>query len=138
MILANVIFPTFLYPMVSMMIPMIGIWILVSETFGGLIINRNKNKIKSVWGILLANLCSSILGASIGALLSLIPGEPNDVQSPTAPFYIIISYSIAFFISVFAEGLVLLLISKKKKDLNVWSTVWVCNSVSYFGILDVR
>ena len=137
MILANVVFPTFLFPYVSiLLLPIIGLWILGSEIITAIILNRKSHRFSVSLAVFLTNLSSSLFGVLIGIPISFIPGEFNDINSERAFIYIWISYSVAFLISILIEGYGYHITKRVIKDENikVWTTAWSTNLVSYAGI----
>jgi len=128
MIIANVIWPTFITPYVLwIFLPFMGPMIFGIEIFIGIKLRKNESSGKTAKGIAIANVCSSLLGVFAGMALSGIPGEANLFESSDAHIYLFLSYAVTFLISFVIEALIM----NKYFKSNSWRLSLIMNSTTY-------
>jgi hypothetical protein len=149
LIVANMIFPAFLTPYVSMLImPFLGLWLLFAEwkTLAWL----EKHHIPPRKGILflyivLANILSSLIGCGVSLLfptglttqtIERATGETiKRVQFDSAwGAYAVLSFILLYCISIPIEGVVLRLRLRQMTLTHPWRDSWYINTVSYGGL----
>jgi hypothetical protein len=134
--LANVIWPTFLTPWVyAAFMPWVGIWIVASEAITAAVLHRGARwKQWALW-VLVANAISSVLGAIAGVVFSFVPGDANNLESDRAYLWVVLSFVLAFIVSVLVEFGVYRERRQRLFSSSPLRTSLICNAVSYAGIV---
>ena len=130
-VLANVIFPTFWLPYLTLVIlPPLFLWIFLSEIIVCHALGNNTPLKQLWWRVVSANLLSTLLGGVVHFALGLIPGEINNIESDHIAGYGLLVIFVSFLLSIGIEGVFLKTVRGALR-LPVWRISVVANTVSY-------
>ncbi len=145
MIIANVIFPAFTAPYVSVLVfPVAGVAAITTEAYVFYRLNTYLTVGESLKLVLVANIVSGLIGFILAALLpsglvsqATESGQSILTQGPRWGLFAILGYCLAFALSIGIEGLVLKSYGKSIALLHIWRTVAWANTASYAALIGV-
>jgi hypothetical protein len=132
---ANVIFPAFSAPYLLTLFPVIIIGVFSVETFIYYKLNKKVSIYKSLLAVSIVNIVSWLIGVLITSFLpsGLIPHIEHGYTTQGNMFdtYMLLSFPIAYILSILIEGFILKVLYKKIPLENPMKLSFYANSITY-------